>query len=385
VRILIASHHRGVVGGTESYLRTLIPALRARGHEMRLLHELPDEPDHESIDPDGASIRVATGALSEVAAWRPDLVYAHGLLDPGLEETLVHGHPSVLFAHGYYGTCASGTKRFAFPTTRPCHRTFGPMCLLCWYPRRCGGADPRTLMRSYRLQRRRNALLPSYRAVVVASRALRDEYRRHGVPEASVHVLPLFPTGVEPDAEPPAPRPARGRVALIGRLTDLKGGDVLVRALALRGQSTKLVVLGEGPERQRIESLARALGVSLELAGWVGAERRNELVRDVDAVVLPSLWPEPFGLVGIEAGCLGVPAVGFEIGGIPDWLEPGISGELAPGDPPTVEGLARALDRALGDPGHHARLRRGAWERARAYGLATHVDALERILRGVAR
>src|SRR6202034_271377 len=98
-----------------------------------------------------------------------------------------------------------------------------------------------------------------------------------------------------------------------------------------------------------------------------------DLMRQADLVAVPSLWPEPFGLVGIEAGCFGVPAVGFAVGGIPDWLIPGQTGELAPADPPTVEGLAEAIVRALEDPAHYQKLCSGAWEMAKRFSLERHL------------
>jgi glycosyltransferase involved in cell wall biosynthesis len=69
---------------------------------------------------------------------------------------------------------------------------------------------------------------------------------------------------------------------------------------------------------------------------------------NASVVVVPSLWPEPFGLVGIEALAAGRPAVGSSTGGIGDWLEHGVSGLcVAPGDAPA---LARALNELLADP-----------------------------------
>jgi glycosyltransferase involved in cell wall biosynthesis len=128
--------------------------------------------------------------------------------------------------------------------------------------------------------------------------------------------------------------------------------------------------------------LAREFQVRAEFTGWLGSAEKLELLRQSDLLAVPSLWPEPFGLVGIEAGCVGLPAVGFAVGGIPDWLIPGYSGELAPADPPTVEGLAEAIVRALSDPTGHAKLSRGAWEVARRFTLASHLAKLEPILCG---
>jgi glycosyltransferase involved in cell wall biosynthesis len=75
-----------------------------------------------------------------------------------------------------------------------------------------------------------------------------------------------------------------------------------------------------------------------------------------------------------------VPAVAYDVGGIADWLIPGYSGELAPGNPPTVEGLAAAICRALSDPSHYADLSRGAREVAGRFTLAAHLSQLENTL-----
>jgi glycosyltransferase involved in cell wall biosynthesis len=167
---------------------------------------------------------------------------------------------------------------------------------------------------------------------------------------------------------------------MLGRLTTLKGGDRLIEAVpaveAALGRSLSLIIGGTGPELERWRILAARRGVAAEFVGWVEPERRLELLRESDVLVVPSLWPEPFGLVGIEAGCVGVPSVGYAVGGIPDWLVPGETGELAPGDPPTTAGLAEAIVRALGDPTHHARLRLGAWQMSKRFRMEDHLSAL---------
>jgi glycosyltransferase involved in cell wall biosynthesis len=119
------------------------------------------------------------------------------------------------------------------------------------------------------------------------------------------------------------------------------------------------------------------LGVDADFTGWIGADRKRELMRQADLLAVPSLWPEPFGLAGLEAGCLGLPAVGYDVGGIREWLKPGESGELAAGDPPTVSGLAEAMVRALADPEHYRKLCLGAWATARKHSIESHLAALE--------
>ena len=69
--------------------------------------------------------------------------------------------------------------------------------------------------------------------------------------------------------------------------------------------------------------------VSIEFAGWQDETGRARLLADADALVVPSIWPEPFGLVGLEAAAAGVPAIAFRVGGIPEWLHDGENGCLA--------------------------------------------------------
>ena len=99
-----------------------------------------------------------------------------------------------------------------------------------------------------------------------------------------------------------------------------------------------------------------------------------------DLLVVPSLWPEPFGLVGLEAGMRGLPAAAFAAGGIPEWLTDGINGALAFGIPPAAADLADAIVRCLRDPVEHARLRSGAFELAQRFSPARHLRALMNVI-----
>jgi glycosyltransferase involved in cell wall biosynthesis len=385
MRILIATTHRAVIGGTETYLSQLLPGLVERGHELALLYDVPAQNGRAAIDDDCPRIPAWSygGAGIDAAAdWRPDVCYLQGMLHPDSEEAVVANFPTVLFAHNYYGTCATGTKRHRWPTLAPCSRKFGPACLGLNYLRGCGARHPLRLLDGYRDQRRRILLLPKVKAVLVASRHMADEYRRNGVSPGLVRIAP-YPVAATPLPEEPPRRPMTGRILMASRFTDLKGGHLLLAAVkeASRRLRRELSVLlaGEGPERVRWEALAAELGTQARFLGWCNSSRLRELQSGADLLAVPSIWPEPFGLVGIEAGCVGLPAVGFAVGGIPDWLIPGRSGELA-SVPPTAGGLADAVVRALADLDHYHRLRVGAWEVARQFTLTRHLGIVEVIL-----
>lgn len=390
MRVLIATSHRNVVAGVEKYLQSAIPGLLDRGHSVGLLYEYPFDQGLESIDPREARLpswcaaeRGAESALGSVERWQPDLVYSQGLHDGSLEHALLSRYPSVLYAHTYYGTCISGRKCHAWPDIRPCSRRLGAACLLLYYPRRCGGLHPGTMWSKFREQTARRARLAHYQSVLVASRHMRQEIEQHGVPPDRVRLVPLPMTSNIPGAAPPVARRPQGRILFLGRLVDVKGAGHLIRALpeaAKRlGRTLTLTVAGDGVDREKVRKLASECNVQIEITGWLDAEQKIDLLRS-DLLAVPSLWPEPFGLVGIEAGRLGLPAVGYAVGGIPDWLVPGKSGELAPGDPPTIHGLAEAICRALADPEHYRRLCQGAWEISQQFTLEGHLAQLEPIL-----
>ncbi len=392
MRILIATWHQAIVGGTEAYLRDILPALRERGHELAMLVESRASPSQACVDATGElpiwhlTRAVCDRTLAEVEQWSPDVCYLQGLEEPDFQHALARRFPTILFAHDYHGTCISGNKRFSFPGERPCTKTFGPACLLHYLPRGCGGRNPLTMIRLYRTQRRRLALLNECRAILVASRAMMEEYGRHGVPHDRLRQVPLFPTAPGPTTFPVRPR--FGRILFLGRLTDVKGCHLAMEAVATAGQRLgtplEFVVAGDGPERERLEHLAQRSGVQARFLGWVKSQQRTELLDEADLIVVPSVWPEPFGLVGLEAAVRGVPAVGFAVGGIPDWLVPGDTGEFAPGDPPTAAGLADALVRALHDPAHYQKLCHGAWKSAQRFRLTDHVVRLEAIFEAAA-
>jgi glycosyltransferase involved in cell wall biosynthesis len=394
MRILIATSHRNLVGGVEKYLQEILPCLAERGHQLAIAYEYRFDPKTERIDAPhlklpclGTEEAGIDRGLQFVRDWKPDVVYSQGLESAHLQSALLDAYPTVFYAHNYVGTCASSEKCHAFPTPRPCDRQFGPACLALWYPRRCGGLNPLTMWKMYLLSAARYAQLPRYAAVLVASAHMRREYLRHGVEPDKIQVMALPNPNEGAESRTAARTGSIDSLLFLGRFTKLKGAAELLQAIPLAekrlGRPLHVTVAGDGPERQGLRDLANRQGLRAEFPGWVGSAQKAHLIDRADLLVVPSLWPEPFGLVGIEAGAHGLPAVAYDVGGVSDWLIPGYSGELAPADPPTAEGLADAIARALSDLSHYADLCRGAREVAGRFTLAAHVSKLEVTLEAV--
>jgi glycosyltransferase involved in cell wall biosynthesis len=389
MRILFANDGAGDAGGVQSYLAAVMPALAARGHELALLH-LREVGSEGSPAPAGAPHFRAregdpAGSLAQVRAWAPQLVFSHNMRELGLERGLLDTAPVVKMMHGYFGTCIGGQKTHLFPRAEPCDRVFGPACLALYLPRRNGRISLPYISAQYRWATQQRALFPRYAALVTASQHMRREYQRNGMAAERVHANPLFST--LPLAEE-APPPAEFNLLFLGRMTRLKGGDLLLRALALAsrrvGRALPLTMAGDGPPRAEWEALARSLGVRVTWAGWVDAAERLRLLRAASLLVVPSVWPEPFGLVGLEAGAQGVPAAAFAVGGIGEWLRDGENGRLVRGDPPRPEALAEALAWAAENPAELAAMRPRAREVARRMSLDAHLERLEAVFRAAA-
>ena len=414
MRIAVVNWSRRRVGGVETYLSTIIPELSRAGHEIAFWHEVDEPVERAEIGlPDNApawcvSAMGAERALAVLLDWRPDVIYAHKLSDPDLERKVLGLAPSVFFAHDYNGTCISGTKTFKYPIVQPCNRRFGWQCLAHYFPHRCGGLSPITMFKLYGVQSKRLENLRHYDAIVTHSDHMLSELIKHGlspksaynfpyyVPSAQTngkpqHVSSLFEprTSLTAEAatrqsEPPETR-ATNELNLLfsGRMEYLKGGHVFVEALPLVADALALPLhvtfAGDGRERPSLQRRAeriRSDQLNIEFVGWVERRRIETLLGNCDLLVVPSLWPEPFGLVGPEAGHFGVPVAAFDVGGIHDWLLDGVNGYLASGSPPTSQGLAGAIINCLRDPAVHARLRTGAVEVAQQFNIKNHLTAL---------
>jgi glycosyltransferase involved in cell wall biosynthesis len=320
-------------------------------------------------------------------------------LDPALEARFLGIAPAAFFAHGFYGTCISGAKSFKAPVARPCDRRFGWPCFLNYYPHRCGGWNPVIMVQDYRRQASRLELLRRYAAVLTHSRRMESEYLNHGIVRERVHRVPWCVeesrAPMQGAVDPHAPRrDSRPHIVFIGRMTPLKGGHLLLQALpairATLAREVRITFGGDGPERVAWERLATRLragdpGLEISFTGWLRPDQRDALFDESDVLVMPSVWPEPFGQVGIEAGRRGVPAAAFAVGGVPDWLESGRNGFLAPGDALNPRALASAVVNCLRDPETLGRLRHGAAEIARRYSVAAHLGTLEPILASIAQ
>ncbi len=154
--------------------------------------------------------------------------------------------------------------------------------------------------------------------------------------------------GVDTDRFRPSPPGEAGnggwKVLVPRRLVRKNGVEFLVRAAPLvlaALPETRFVLVGDGPERQRLEELARELGVAeaLEFLGSRPHSEMPQLLRSADLAVLPSLM-EATSVAALEAMACGLPVVATEVGGLPEIVDASVGALVPPADP---HALARGV------------------------------------------
>jgi glycosyltransferase involved in cell wall biosynthesis len=393
LRIAVANWTCRRAGGVETYLNAVIPELKGLGHEISFFSEV-DEPSQRApieLPTDSSTWCVTTigkdESLEAITAWRPDVIYCHKLNDPVVERRLIDLAPSVSFAHDYDGTCISGSKTFKVPVVKTCDRTFSWKCLVHYFPHRCGGLNPVTMLKLYNDQSKRLDNMRSYRAIVTHSDYMISELHKHGLRAQRAYKTAKSEQLIP--ANPPNPVPSeKSKFTLLfsGRLEYLKGAHLLIDALPevaeALGVPVQAIIAGDGRERGSLEERAARIGnaqIQIEFVGWISRAQLEACFEACHLLVVPSLWPEPFGLVGPEAGMFGVPVAAFDVGGIRDWLSDGVNGFLASGTPATSQGLAEAIVKCLRDQETHSRLRAGAYDLAQRFSMQNHLPVLSEV------
>ncbi len=309
----------GGIGGSERHLLTLLPALAARGVDVRFL----------GLDDDSR----APGPFYEALTVPYTRVLAPRDLDPRLawqvraqtrDADIVHTH---LVHADVYGALGAGR----LVSTKHNDDPF-----------RAG---------AFRFVER--ALARRAAKVIAITEALaRFQVERVGLPARKVEVIHYGLDDV-PAAWGSNPadhlRPDARVLLAVCRLEPQKGLDTAVRALPdvrTRHPTAELVVLGEGPQRSDLERLATDLQVPVHLLGRVPDVAA--WLRRADVVVHPARW-EGFGLALLEAMLASKPIVATNVSSIPEIVADGETGLLVP--PDDAAALAAAVTRLLDDPG----------------------------------
>ena len=390
-------------GGAEAYMLDLATLQARAGHQVEFFamahpDNLPARfadrfPAHIELEPPPPSLSgqlhgagrvlwstsARRGMTQVVEDFAPDVVHrlnVYHQLSPSVLDPLRRlGIPAVMTLHDYKLACPS----YQF-------LDHGSPCQACLdggfrqaVRRRCKGgslaASALCATESW-LHRRAGAYGPVH-CFVCPSRFLAGRMARAGVFPDRLRWVPHFVEveKLEPKTE------AGGDVVFAGRLSAEKGVDTLIAAIGRLRPTATLQVAGEGPEGSRLQALADDLAPGrVVFHGRLGKADTVALLRSAAVVAVPSRWYENQPMIVLEAMALGVPVVASDMGGLPELVEPDVTGALVP--PDDDEALAAALAGLLDDPGRALAMgQAGRAEVAWSHSPELHLERLGDIYR----
>jgi glycosyltransferase involved in cell wall biosynthesis len=231
------------------------------------------------------------------------------------------------------------------------------------------------------------------RAVVISQTVKDFAIDAMGFEAAQVEIVHHFAPRLEYDVAPELVEALRQRYALpadapvvgvFSRMQAVKGHHILLAALpgVLRAcPKTRLLLVGEGPERPALEAQARTLGIEANVHFLGFQEDIPTHLKLCWVTVVPSVHPEPFALVAVESLASGVPVVASRTGALPDVIVDGVAGALfQPGDP---DDLAKVLTAILQSPERRQQLASNCAVEIKRFSARTFVERMERVYREV--
>jgi glycosyltransferase involved in cell wall biosynthesis len=329
VAILVKEFPPNVIGGTETQTHRMARELEDRGHEVTLYtKEYPGDEPHD--DPEFDLVRVPNWHLTPFASTLTFVltVFLYLLRDSRDIDVL---QCMMIYPCGFVGYVfnkLTGVPYFAW----------------------IRGGDY-YFMKNTPVKRWTIARVLSDTLVLTQTEAIKQDVQS----EFDCRQIEVLGNGVDiPDET------AGGdAIVYVGRLKEQKGVDVLLRALD--GTDENLLVVGDGPERPRLESLAADVDVDVEFTGWVDPDAVEEYYRRGKVFVLPSVRGEGLPNAVLEALSMGLPVVATNTGGIRNAIVDGHTGYVVePGEESALRDRITLICR-------DDELRTGLSENARSY------------------
>jgi glycosyltransferase involved in cell wall biosynthesis len=400
LRVLVVCGRWDLVGGSERYAGEVVRELIARGHQVRVACTggEQDGADEVRICSGLSSSKPSRAERSELAAACAgrDVTLVLAWINLAALAELLQGPPLVRFVQDHTLFCPGLNKLLGDGS--PCESPLGMVCIeRYWLKGGCSGQKidglP-ALLRPLRSLRRALAeieLVGRCKRVLVASDYMRAELVRSGLDPNNITVLPYFTRSATPALAAESLDPASAKIWQVPGTFKLfvparlvlpdKGIDYLLTALGQTETNVNLVIAGSGPAEAWLQQKAQDEGLAsrVHFTGWCKPAQVEALYAACDGVAFPSVWNEPFGLVGIEAMAHGKPVVAFDVGGVRQWLVPEETGLLVPRRETLA--LAKAIDRLAQDSLLCARLGDAGQSRAREeFSSDKHMSALEQVL-----
>jgi len=317
-RVLLLHNRYRAAGGEERSVAEIEALLSARGHRVEVLERpsaaLSRARAGGALLRGGEDPRAVAQAVRGLGA---DVVHAHNVHPRFGHRALVAareaGAAVVLHLHNFRLSCAIG---IAYRNGAPCFECHGRDT---WPGLRhtCRGSHAEALAYAAGLAAHRPALVGAVDRFVAVSASTRARVESLGLPPGGTDAIP---NALAPSAFAPRSGARSGRYALVvSRLAEEKGIDTAIAAA--RGAGVPLRIAGEGPDLDRLRSLAS--GADVAFLGRLEGDELETVRAGAAFALAPSRWEEPCPFAVLEAMAAGLPVLVSDRGGLPELLPEG--------------------------------------------------------------
>lgn len=360
MRILHVNEKFGPYGGTEQYLLKVLPALKLLGHEVALAYQsaldlAPPAKDFPAFQINGLSDfalseipQIESSIEKAVNDFNPNIINLHNLRNPFAIKKFISLRPTIWFCHDHYFSCLkTPPSRFSKVFNRAENFPANWQCALAAVLDQEIPPNPIEIYRKVQNKRFEQKSFKGVKKIVVIS-----EYMKKSLIDCDFDssLIEVVPRPVRDLPRVVSFKPKGHNILFVGRVEQEKGIRILLKSmLRLQTKEWQLKVVGAGQDLEWCQEFVRekSLGDRVELAGAKGDKEVSLFMEWSDLLAFPSIWPEPFGVVGIEAMAYGRPVIAFNVGGVEEWLKDGINGLFACYNNP--QDLGRQIDLLLND------------------------------------
>jgi len=389
MKILHVNNNFHFVGGSEQYLHSICSELDSLGYGNAVMYDIAHADDHTdavenryiipSLDDfdGGLSGEVADRVESIVKKEKPNIIYLHNIHNPDTVQLLAELAPVVKFVHDHEFYCPKGIRIL---NDRLCRNSRSLICIvnaLRGNGYRCmgGRSELGVIMKKSKRLVLNKRVHHKIKKFIVASHHMKDNLIYLGYEADRITVIPYFTDITDGFTK----ASGQNNILFVGRLSPEKGLDIFFDILTIMKIDFRCVIIGDGPShyitmlRDKVREMK--LDKQIEFLGWVGNKYLGEYYEEAAFLVVPSVWPEPFGIVGIEAMAHSRPVISFDVGGISEWLEDNKTGFLIERN--NKEDFAGKMELLLRDESLRNELGRNAYKKASTvFNKSNHVRKL---------
>jgi glycosyltransferase involved in cell wall biosynthesis len=264
----------------------------------------------------------------------PDIIHLHNthyFVSPLIIKRLSRLKPVVKFVHDARFFCPSLGKKVICSSKEVCKYPVGIKCFNrkdC-YPFHSNGANLIENLHKFTLVSYELRVSKMLDRIIVGSRYMYDELVRNRFAGEKISIIPCYTNKVFDDTE--EINEEKKLIMYIGRIERGKGIQQFINALTyIKDQQWQVEIIGDGSFMDEAEEMVEKFGFKerIKFLGMLSDREIDKCYQRCRMVVLPSIVPESFGLIGIEAMAFGKTTVAFDSGGIREWLVDGETGFL---------------------------------------------------------